>query len=89
MISTPPTIADTDNADNPGFMDMITKMGLCTRPINYLGLPALTIPCGFTANGLPTAFQLVGRPFDEATLYRAGEAYQHSTDWHEKSPLPV
>ena len=47
MISTPPTIADTDNADNPGFMDMITKMGLCTRPINYLGLPALTIPLRF------------------------------------------
>jgi len=86
MISPIPTIAESDTAANPGFMDAIVAMGLCTRPINYLGLPALTLPCGFDGNGLPTAFQLVGRPFDEATLYQAGAAYQRDTDWHEMMP---
>jgi len=86
MISAPPSIGESDTAANPGFMNAITAMGHCTRPVNYLGLPALTVPCGFTDGGLPTAFQLIGRPFDEATLFRAGEAYQHDTDWHTKSP---
>jgi len=86
MITAIPTIAESDTAANPGFMEAIIAMGLCTRPINYLGLPALTMPCGFDPAGLPTAFQLVGRPFDEATLYRAGAAYQRDTDWHDRVP---
>jgi len=89
MISAPPTIAESDTAANPGFMEAIVAMGHCTRPVNYLGLPALTVPCGFTGSGLPTAFQLVGRPFDEATLYAAGAAYQRDTDWHDRVPAAV
>jgi aspartyl-tRNA(Asn)/glutamyl-tRNA(Gln) amidotransferase subunit A len=81
-----PTIAETDLSANPGFAELVVGMGHCTRPINYLGLPALTMPCGFTANGLPTAFQLVARPFDEATMLRAGHAYQQATDWHMRVP---
>jgi len=42
-------------------------------------LPGLSVPMGFTANGLPSSFQLVGRPFDEATLYRAARAYERDT----------
>ncbi|HEY7039555.1 MAG TPA: amidase, partial [Methylomirabilota bacterium] len=53
-----------------------------TRPFNGLGLPALSVPCGFSRAGLPLAFQIVGRPFDEATVLRAGHAYQCVTDWH-------
>ena len=86
MISAIPTIAETDLSANPGFAEFITKMGHCTRPINFLGLPAVTVPCGFTANGLPTAFQVVARPFDEATMLRVGHAYQKATDWHKMAP---
>jgi len=86
MISEVPTIAETDMAANPGFVDMVVRFGHCTRPINFLGLPALTVPCGFTPNGLPTAFQVVARPFDEATMLRVGHAYQAGTDWHERAP---
>ncbi len=86
MIDPVPTIAESDLAANPGYLDRITAMGHCTRPINYLGLPSLTLPCGFTANGLPMAFQLVGRPFDEATLYRAGHAYERDTEWTARAP---
>jgi aspartyl-tRNA(Asn)/glutamyl-tRNA(Gln) amidotransferase subunit A len=47
-----------------------------TRPINGLGLPALSVPCGLSRDGLPLAFQIVGRPFDEATVLRLGHAYE-------------
>jgi aspartyl-tRNA(Asn)/glutamyl-tRNA(Gln) amidotransferase subunit A len=57
-----------------------------TRPFNGWGLPALSLPCGFSRAGLPLAFQLVGRPFDEATVLRAGHAYQGATDWHARQP---
>lgn len=87
MIRAVPTLAESDMAANPGFADFIAALGHCTRPINYLGLPALTLPCGFTGNGLPTAFQLVGRPFDEATLYRAGRAYERDTEWTTRAPI--
>lgn len=86
MVTEIPTIAETDIAANPGFADFITQMGHCTRPINFLGLPSLTVPCGFTPNGLPNAFQVVARPFDEATMLRAGHAYQMRTDWHARVP---
>jgi aspartyl-tRNA(Asn)/glutamyl-tRNA(Gln) amidotransferase subunit A len=48
----------------------------CTRPINLTGHPALSVPCGLTASGLPIGLQLVGRQFDEATLLRLGHAYE-------------
>ena len=56
------------------------------RAINYLGLPALAVPCGFSAEGLPLGFQLVGRPFDEGTLLNCGHMFQRETDFHEKVP---
>jgi len=86
MMMPVPTIAETDVADNPGFLDIITRLGHCTRPINYLGLPGLNIPCGFTAGDLPVSFQLVGRPYDERTLYRIGRAYERETDWTDRQP---
>jgi aspartyl-tRNA(Asn)/glutamyl-tRNA(Gln) amidotransferase subunit A len=57
-----------------------------TRWVNYLGVPALVLPCGFDSRGLPIALQLVGRPFDEELLLAAGEAFQRETDWHRRSP---
>ena len=49
-----------------------------TRPFNGLGLPALSVPCGLSRQGLPLAFQIVGRPFDEATILRLGHAYERA-----------
>jgi aspartyl-tRNA(Asn)/glutamyl-tRNA(Gln) amidotransferase subunit A len=56
-----------------------------TYPWNLTGLPALSVPCGF-ADGLPVGLQLVGRPFDEATVLRVGHGYQEATRWHEMRP---
>jgi len=57
-----------------------------TRPFNGLGLPAISVPCGFGSTGLPLAFQLVGRPFAEALLLRLGHAYQENTGWPARQP---
>jgi aspartyl-tRNA(Asn)/glutamyl-tRNA(Gln) amidotransferase subunit A len=50
------------------------------------GLPALSVPCGFTRGGLPVGLQLVGRPFDEATLFRAADAYERDTGFWRRRP---
>ncbi|MBV8474650.1 MAG: amidase, partial [Hyphomicrobiales bacterium] len=57
-----------------------------TAPFNMTGNPTITLPCGFTADGLPLAFQFIARPFAEAKLCRAGHAYQRRTDWHRRHP---
>jgi aspartyl-tRNA(Asn)/glutamyl-tRNA(Gln) amidotransferase subunit A len=58
-----------------------------TVPASLAGIPGLSLPCGFAA-GLPVGLQLLGRPFDEATLFRLGHGYQKATDHHRKFPAP-
>jgi aspartyl-tRNA(Asn)/glutamyl-tRNA(Gln) amidotransferase subunit A len=55
-------------------------------PFNVTGSPAMSVCCGYTPNGLPLAFQLVGRPFDEATVLRAAHAYERATPWRSIRP---
>jgi aspartyl-tRNA(Asn)/glutamyl-tRNA(Gln) amidotransferase subunit A len=57
-----------------------------TRPFNASGHPAASVPCGFTADGLPIGMQVIGRSFDEATVLRVADAYQRVTDWHTCRP---
>jgi aspartyl-tRNA(Asn)/glutamyl-tRNA(Gln) amidotransferase subunit A len=57
-----------------------------TLPCNLAGLPGLALPCGFTRSGLPIGMQLLGRPFDEATLLRAGHAYERAHDFSARIP---
>lgn len=57
-----------------------------TRPFNVSGHPAASVPCGFTAEGLPIGMQVIGRAFDEATVLRLADAYQRVTDWHTRRP---
>ncbi len=81
-----PTIAETDIGNGPGAEAVIQRLTRFTRPVNYLGLPSLAIPSGFTPNGLPVGMQLIGRSFDEATLLTIGAAFQRATDFHDKVP---
>jgi aspartyl-tRNA(Asn)/glutamyl-tRNA(Gln) amidotransferase subunit A len=57
-----------------------------SRPANFTGLPAISIPCGFTREGLPVGLQLVGRAFDETTLLRIAYSYERETDWGTRHP---
>ena len=57
-----------------------------TTVASLANIPALSVPCGFSADGLPLSLQIAGRPFDEATVLRAGHAYEQATDWHTRRP---
>jgi aspartyl-tRNA(Asn)/glutamyl-tRNA(Gln) amidotransferase subunit A len=81
-----PTIAESDVGNSPEADAVLPRLTRFTRPVNYLGLPALSIPSGFTKSGLPVGLQLIGRSFDEATLLRIGAAFQRATDFHARVP---
>lgn len=81
-----PTIAESDVGNSSGAGALIQRLTRFTRPINYLGVPSLAIPAGFTKAGLPVGMQLIGRSFDEATVLRIGAAFQRATDFHDKMP---
>jgi aspartyl-tRNA(Asn)/glutamyl-tRNA(Gln) amidotransferase subunit A len=59
---------------------------ICTISINLAGLPALSIPCGFDRDGLPLGMQIIGKPFDEATILRIAHAYEQQSEWHKRKP---
>jgi aspartyl-tRNA(Asn)/glutamyl-tRNA(Gln) amidotransferase subunit A len=63
-----------------------TPLASFTRAGNYLDACGLSLPAGFSANGLPVGVQLLGKPFDEATLLSIGQAFQRATDWHRRTP---
>jgi amidase len=57
-----------------------------TVPFDLSGSPTISVPCGFTADGMPASLQLIGRHLAEETLIAAGHAYQQATDWHNRRP---
>ena len=81
-----PTLKDTDVAAGQGMPEMIARLSWTTRSNNYLGIPSLAIPCGFSSDGMPAGFQLMGKPFSESLLFQLGTAYQNVTDWHTEQP---
>jgi aspartyl-tRNA(Asn)/glutamyl-tRNA(Gln) amidotransferase subunit A len=81
-----PTLAETDVDADPANWSRFMAVSANTRPFNYLGLPSVSVPCGFDDRGLPVGLQLAGRPFAEATVLRAADAFQRETDWHRRVP---
>ena len=66
--------------------EMLSAIMQFTGVPSLTGLPSLNVPCGFDPDGMPIGMQIIGRPFDEATLFRAGMAYQSATDFHRREP---
>ena len=77
-LSPDPTITGRGNVNRTPYL-------LTTVP-SLANIPALAVPCGFSEEGLPLSLQIAGRPFDEATVLRAGHAYEQATDWHTRRP---
>ena len=69
-----------------GKADVNRTPWLFTTVPSLANLPALSVPCGFSADGLPLSLQIAGRPFEETTALNAGHAYQQATDWHTRRP---
>jgi aspartyl-tRNA(Asn)/glutamyl-tRNA(Gln) amidotransferase subunit A len=81
----PPTIAellgDVDNLRNKEIL-MLRN----TRPFNALGLPTISMPCGFTGTGLPIGMQITGAPWAEGSVLALARAYEQQTNWHDHHP---
>ena len=74
-------IRDSSDAAN-----LVKRIGHNTRPINYLGLPAISIPTGFDPNGLPLSVQLIGKPFSEKLLLRVAYALERQLNFWDTRP---
>jgi aspartyl-tRNA(Asn)/glutamyl-tRNA(Gln) amidotransferase subunit A len=83
--TTPITAPPRDGEDAVAAAQRLTAN---TSPFNLTGLPAVSVPCGFTQAGLPIGLQLAAGPWREALLLRVARAYEHATPWHERQPLP-
>jgi aspartyl-tRNA(Asn)/glutamyl-tRNA(Gln) amidotransferase subunit A len=59
---------------------------ILTIPVNLAGVPGISVPCGFSSEGLPIGLQLIGKPFDEATVLRAAHVFEQATDFHKRKP---
>ncbi|MEJ2183797.1 MAG: Asp-tRNA(Asn)/Glu-tRNA(Gln) amidotransferase subunit GatA [Nitrospirota bacterium] len=57
-----------------------------TNTVNMAGVPAISVPCGFTGEGLPVGLQIIGKHFDEPAVLRVAHAYEQATDWHKRKP---
>jgi aspartyl-tRNA(Asn)/glutamyl-tRNA(Gln) amidotransferase subunit A len=82
-----PTLEETDiDHGPPGTEKRFMAVSANTRAFNYLGLPAISVPCGLDPNGCPIGLQIAGRPFSETRVLKIAGAYQTDTDWHERLP---
>lgn len=81
-----PTIAETDTGGDARYVAASNAIGALVGPFNYLGLPALSLPMGFDANGMPVGLQLVGRPFAEGQLLAVAHAFEQATGWTRRRP---
>lgn len=82
-----PTLKEADvDAGAEDAIDFLNNLSLNTRPMNYLGLPSVSLPCGLDSNGLPIGLQIQARPFAEGTILKIADAFQRSTDHHTKLP---
>jgi aspartyl-tRNA(Asn)/glutamyl-tRNA(Gln) amidotransferase subunit A len=85
-----PTLEETDiDHGPPGTEHRFMAVSLNCRPFNYLGLPAVSAPCGLDPNGCPIGLQIAGRPFAEGRVLKLADAYQRDTDWHRRLPSIV
>ena len=82
-----PRVVDTMDRPEVDLERDFARLSAWTRGINYLGVPALNVPAGFSASGLPLGLQFVGRPLGEDAILALGRLFQQLTDWHRRTPV--
>jgi aspartyl-tRNA(Asn)/glutamyl-tRNA(Gln) amidotransferase subunit A len=87
IIVSPTTLIAAPPRDGQDAVAAAARLTANTAPFNLTGLPAISIPCGFTRSGLPIGLQLAAGPWREALLLRVARSYEHATPWHERLPL--
>lgn len=86
VLVTPTTSAMPTRSDGKTSPESLVLFARNTRPFSMPGLPAISVPGGMSKEALPIGLQMIGRPWDEATILRAAFAYERATDWHERVP---
>ncbi|MDA1349516.1 MAG: amidase [Chloroflexi bacterium] len=92
LLLTPTVALGAPRIDQPSVtiegstLPTVAVLARLTRPFNICGFPTVTVPSGFTKDGMPIGLQIAGRVFDEATVLRAAYAYEQATDWHTRRP---
>lgn len=88
-VTPPKRIEDSQERVDGGHQDVVARLierRICHYPFSLSNVPALSVPAGFSREGLPLALQIAGRPFGEPTVFRIGHAYQQVTEWHRQHP---
>ena len=88
IILSPTTIIAAPARDGQDAVAAAQRLTVNTLPFNLTGLPAISVPCGFTQVGLPIGLQLAAGPWRERLLLRVARTYEHATPWHQRLPLP-
>jgi aspartyl-tRNA(Asn)/glutamyl-tRNA(Gln) amidotransferase subunit A len=86
VMLTPTTAVVAPALEGEDSVAAVATLTRFTYPFSMTGMPALSVPCGFSNDGLPVGMQLVGPPFSEGVLLRIAHAYQRITDWHTHRP---
>jgi aspartyl-tRNA(Asn)/glutamyl-tRNA(Gln) amidotransferase subunit A len=85
VLATAGWLTVADRAD-PDLEDHLTQVPQTTSPFSVAGVPAISVPCGFSREALPIALQIAGPPFAESIVLRAAHAYEQATEWHRRHP---
>jgi Asp-tRNA(Asn)/Glu-tRNA(Gln) amidotransferase A subunit family amidase len=86
VLAVPATAIPAPPAEGADALAEAARLTATTSPFNLTGLPAISLPCGSTAAGLPIGLQLAGGPWREATVLRAARTYERATDWGTRRP---
>lgn len=88
-VTPPKLIEDTQERVDGDQQDVVARLierRICHYPFSLSNVPALSVPAGFSTDGLPLALQIAGRPFDEQTVFQVGHAFQQASAWHRQHP---
>jgi aspartyl-tRNA(Asn)/glutamyl-tRNA(Gln) amidotransferase subunit A len=86
LLLTPTTPIAAPTIDGHDAVEQAGRLTRFTAPFNLTGLPALSVPCGFTREGLPIGMQIVSHAWADAKVLNAGYAFEQATDWHKRQP---